>query len=215
MFSNYEYPLALILTHRRGVGIMICKNKSILEDSKNFNNSYFFNLIKNQKPSLRNDGIFEFLNFKSLTFSRAVGKTAENLFAIYQMSLQESLLHSHDVKTIILGVGPGSFTGLRLGCAFVNGIKMASTEVSLLPVSTYLTSDLLNICKENSCEEECIKQLKDYNLEDESTGYITFFDLISCLLKVKEEKRRFVDSLSPEYGREPSPILKLREGINI
>jgi tRNA N6-adenosine threonylcarbamoyltransferase len=214
VFANYQYPLALILTHRRGVGIMVCKDKSIL-DSQNFINSNLFHFIKDKKPLFSNEGIFEFIHLQDIIFSRAIGKTAENLFAIYQKSLHESSLSSHEVKTLIVGVGPGSFTGLRLGCAFVNGMKIASTGMNLLPVSTYLTPDLLSICRENSCEEECIKQLGDYHLEDESTGYITFFDLIVCLLKAKEEKRNFIDSLAPEYGREPGPVLKLREGTNV
>lgn len=214
MFSNFQYPLALVLTHRRGVGITICKDKSIF-NTNYVNNSNLFNLIKDKKHFFTNEGIFEFLNFKTLLFSRALGKTAENLFAIYKHSLQKSSLHSYDMKTLVVGVGPGSFTGLRLGCAFVNGMKIASPEMRLFPVSTYLTPELLNICRENSCEEDCKKQLGDYQLDDESTGYITFYDLITCLLKVEEEKRQFVDSLAPEYGREPGPVLKLREGMDL
>ena len=214
MLSNYQYPLALILTHRRGVGVMVCKDKSIFE-SHNFNKSNLFNYIKNKKKLINNDGVFEFLHFKDIIFSRAVGKTAENLFAIYQKSLEELSIHSQNIKTLVVGVGPGSFTGLRLGCAFVNGMKTASPGMSLLPVSTYLTPELLNICKEYLCEEECIQQLGEYQPEDESTGYITFYDLIACLLKAAEDKRLIVDSLSPEYGREPGPVLKLREGTNI
>lgn len=214
MHSLYQYPLALILTHRRGVGIIICKKKPNLS-TQNKDKSSLFQLIKHQKSTHTNDGIFEFLNSENLIFSRAIGKTAENLFAIYQKTLQESSIFSQEIKTLIVGIGPGSFTGLRLGCAFVNGMKIASNKMRLFPVSTCLTPELLTICKENSCEKECIEQLGEYQLEDESTGYVTFFDLIVCLIKAYEEKRKEVNSLVPEYGREPGPVLKLREGINI
>jgi hypothetical protein len=214
VFTHCEFPLILILTHRRGVGIMVCKDRSIINslNSVNFN---LFQQIKHQKPILTNNEIFEFLDFKNVILSRVIAKTAENLFAIYKETLQKSSLYPSDVKTLIVGIGPGSFTGLRLGCAFVNGMKLASVGMKLLPVSTFLTPKLLKICKENFCEEECIKQLGDYQLEDESTGYITFFDLAACLFHAKDEKRQFVDSLSPEYGKEPGPVLKLREGINL
>ncbi|WP_397600607.1 hypothetical protein [Silvanigrella sp.] len=207
--EQLQFPFALILTHRRGVGIIICKNNLELK-SLILNDSGFTNII-NSKINLIDSNIEYFLTEQTL-FSRVIGKTAENLFAVYQKSLKIVSLTSQDIKTIIVGVGPGSFTGLRLGCAFVNGLKTGSKELNLLPVSTYLTNELLDICKFKNCEFECKQQLGEFDLDDESTGFITFFDLYFSLKKAWEEKRYYVESLSPEYGKEPGPVLKLREG---
>ncbi|WP_202613977.1 hypothetical protein [Silvanigrella paludirubra] len=213
MFTDQlQFPFALILTHRRGVGIIICKNNSELK-SLIQNKSGFTNIL-NSKINLIDSNIEYFLKEKTL-FSRVIGKTAENLFTVYQRSLEIVSLTSQDIKTIIVGVGPGSFTGLRLGCAFVNGLKTGANQLNLLPVSTYLTNELLDICKINHCEFECKQQLGDFDLDDESTGFITFFDLYFSLKKAWEDKRNYVESLSPEYGKEPGPVLKLREGNNL
>ena len=112
MFTDQlQFPFALILTHRRGVGIIICKNNSELK-SLIQNKSGFTNIL-NSKINLIDSNIEYFLKEKTL-FSRVIGKTAENLFTVYQRSLEIVSLTSQDIKTIIVGVGPGSFTGLRL-----------------------------------------------------------------------------------------------------
>lgn len=212
MLNNNQYPFVLLLTHRRGIGILVCKNSTFL-NSPELNYSNLFTQIKNQNSYFFKNEIFEFIDFNNVTCARAIGKTAENLFALYQESLEKAELKPHEIKTLIIGVGPGSFTGLRLGCSFVNGIKIATPELNLLPVTSTLTNELLEICKIYQCEEECKKQLEEYQIDDESTGYITFFDLIICLLTAKDENRKFVEFLVPEYGRDPSPVIKLREGI--
>ncbi|APJ04121.1 hypothetical protein [Silvanigrella aquatica] len=211
MFSHFQYPLVLLLTHRRGVGIFICKN---IHSLKSFlaNKEKSFIDLNQMKPESHENHIYEYLIFNDLFFTRVIGKTAENLFELYKFSLNKTNLLSNDPKTLIVGIGPGSFTGLRLGCAFINGIKTASPDLQLLPVSTYLTPQLISLCEKNHCKEECLKQLGEYELEDESTGHVTFFDLLACLFKVTEEKRNYVNSLMPEYGKEPGPVLKLREG---
>lgn len=210
MFTEkLQFPLSLILTHRRGVGIMICKNKSDLNSILS-NESIFFEKMKTNFKLV--DSKYESFFINQILFSRVIAKTAENLYEIFHQSLEKSELSPQDIKTMIVGVGPGSFTGLRLGCAFVNGLKMGIKNLNLLPVSTYLTPELLYNCRLNTCEDTCLQQLGEYELEDESTGYVTFFDLFLCLKKSIAEDRSFVGSLSPEYGKEPGPVLKLREG---
>ncbi|WP_186645258.1 hypothetical protein [Fluviispira vulneris] len=211
MFSQLEFPFALILTHRRGVGIALFKSDLIFSSS--FNELDYYTLIKNSKMTQIRDDNIELLEFEDLIFSRVKGKTAENLFHLYTKTLERFSIKSHEIKTLLVGTGPGSFTGLRLGCAFANGLKMG-LPINLLPVKTFLTPELLEICRKMSVEHEFIEQLGDYQEDDESTGFVTFFDLLASLLHARNEDRIFVDSLIPEYGREPGPVIKLNEGLN-
>ena len=58
MFNDLKYPIALILTHRRGVGIMVCKDKDSLT-SNIFNEYSIFNEIK--KNAFKTEELIEFL----------------------------------------------------------------------------------------------------------------------------------------------------------
>ena len=209
--EQIQFPISLILTHRRGVGIIVCKNQMelIFLLSNEFS---FFEKIKHHFRTILTESNMEYFFLNQILFSRVIGKTAENLFSVYQNSLNKVSLLPQEIKTLIVGVGPGSFTGLRLGSAFVNGLKIGSKNLKLLPVSTFLTPELLNMCKIKNCDNECILQLGEYEIEDESTGFVTFFDLYFCLKNSLNHKRSFVEFLSPEYGKEPGPVLKLREG---
>ncbi|KAB8033179.1 hypothetical protein [Fluviispira multicolorata] len=211
MFSQFEFPFALILTHRRGVGIALFKSDVIFSSS--LNELDYYTLIKNSKMTQIVEDNIELLEFEDLIFSRVKGKTAENLFKLYSKTLERFSLKSQEIKTLLVGVGPGSFTGLRLGSAFANGMKMGS-PLNLLPVKTFLTPELLQMCRKMSVESEFVEQLGEYEEEDESTGFVTFFDLLASLLQTRIDNREFVESLVPEYGREPGPVIKLNEGLN-
>lgn len=212
LYHNLKFPLALILTHRRGVGIAIITNEKKLYEVLNEPPNYFFNAITQK---IQKNSNFEFLGQNDMIFTRVLGKTAENLYNLYQFSLQLAGFSTTELSTCAVGIGPGSFTGLRLGCAFSNGIKLGNPEVNLIPVTTYLTTDLLEKCEQIFSTDSCKEQLGEFAVDDESTGFITFYDLYFCLIKLIQENKLAVDSLIPEYGRQPGPVIKMLQGNNI
>ncbi len=210
--NNLKYPLVLILTHRRGVGIAI-----ILDEKKllNFLNNAEENFLNSCLHDIKYSSNFEYFIQNEVTFTRVIGKTAENLYELYQFSMGIANLSTLNIKTFAVGIGPGSFTGLRLGCAFINGLKIGNPYLNLIPITTLLTADLLNECNEYFSAENCKLQLHEFDTNDESTGYITFYDLYFCLKKLFDENKLAVESLIPEYGKQPGPVLKILEGNKI
>lgn len=167
------FPLAIILTHAQGAGILL------LEHS-------FTNFEPSSNAFLSQNG-FQFQKEGSnAILALCAEKTAENLCALYEFCLYELGLKKS--KTLAVGIGPGSFTGLRLGCAFANGLKLGDPHYQLLSVPTAFTA------KHNS---------------------VTLDDLMEAQNKIKilieSQKVLFQETFIPEYGREPGPVLKLRE----
>lgn len=210
--QKIKFPLVLIQTHRRGVGIAVLKDEKKIGELLYEPTDLFLNASyhSNQKTSL-----YEYFTYHDILFARVLAKTAENLYDLFKFTLDNSGLHTKDINTFAVGIGPGSFTGLRLGCAFINGIKIGNPFVSLIPVTTYLTPDLLSKCQTKFSEDACKLQLADFDAEDESTGFVTFFDLYFGLENIFNEKNLPVESLTPEYGRQPGPVLKMLEGTKL
>lgn len=65
---------------------------------------------------------------------RRGGKTRLLSRSIHEL-LQEADLRLHDLDEVVCGIGPGSFTGLRVGLAFLKG-ALSSTTVPLRAIST-------------------------------------------------------------------------------
>ncbi|WP_338635187.1 hypothetical protein [Spirobacillus cienkowskii] len=214
MLLQCQQPLLLLLTHRRGAAMFLCSDTKNLSNFLISEKNIFSILLSNLQNKIQTENV-EYLKFDGLIFTRAIGKTAENLYLLYTKTLELANLTPHQIKTIVIGIGPGSFTGLRLGCAFINGMKIANNTTHLLPVATLLTPELLSICESQNCKNICIEQLDEFSEDDESSGNVTFFDLLICLQKAHSEKRNFVESLIPEYGKEPGPVVKLKEEMGL
>jgi tRNA threonylcarbamoyl adenosine modification protein YeaZ len=60
---------------------------------------------------------------------------SSSLDAIIRATLTESGLHPKDLEGIVIGSGPGSFTGLRIGFAFAKGLA-SSLSIGLAKVSS-------------------------------------------------------------------------------
>ncbi|MBU0559089.1 MAG: tRNA (adenosine(37)-N6)-threonylcarbamoyltransferase complex dimerization subunit type 1 TsaB [Bacteroidetes bacterium] len=61
---------------------------------------------------------------------------SEKIFSIIDSVLKESDLAVSDLKSIAVSMGPGSFTGLRIGLTAAKGIALGQ-GLPLIPVSTY------------------------------------------------------------------------------
>lgn len=62
---------------------------------------------------------------------------AEHITGILQTIFTTNGIHSADVSGVGLAIGPGSFTGLRIGCAFIKGFCFG-TDIPVFPLSSLL-----------------------------------------------------------------------------
>ncbi|MDE3058610.1 MAG: tRNA (adenosine(37)-N6)-threonylcarbamoyltransferase complex dimerization subunit type 1 TsaB, partial [Bacteroidota bacterium] len=60
---------------------------------------------------------------------------SEKLLPMIDEILKESALRLHDVDAVAVSIGPGSFTGLRIGLSAAKGLAMGA-GISLVPVPT-------------------------------------------------------------------------------
>jgi tRNA threonylcarbamoyl adenosine modification protein YeaZ len=63
-----------------------------------------------------------------------ISKQAERLFILIEEILNSNNLNYHDLNSIGLNIGPGSFTGVRISIAAAKGIRLAS-KLPLIGVS--------------------------------------------------------------------------------
>ncbi len=75
----------------------------------------------------------EIIDFIDLDEERA---HAEKLAVISEELLQRNKLTPRELSAIAVSVGPGSFTGLRIGMAFAKGMAFA-LKLPLIPVNTF------------------------------------------------------------------------------
>lgn len=69
------------------------------------------------------------------TFTDQPRQHAKKLLPMYRDLLAESAHEAKDIKAIAVAAGPGSFTGLRIGFSFAQGLAF-SLSVPLVPVSS-------------------------------------------------------------------------------
>lgn len=205
-------PFCVILTHRHGacVGIVLQSSLSFLKsDFKETVRSYVAQKSNNLKLNNNFEFFYEENNF---IFARVLGKTAENLSNLFQFACHTLNINANSLKSFVVGTGPGSFTGLRLGCAFVNGIHLASPETKLFLLSTLLVNEFsAELRNESTLVEAFIDELKTYNPNDPSSGYVTFFDLFHAMHQISKNNLTACSTLIPNYAKEPTPVLNLRK----
>jgi tRNA threonylcarbamoyladenosine biosynthesis protein TsaB len=74
--------------------------------------------------------------------AEGVGIHSEVLFRLIQMLLTDAGLRAPDLDGVVLGIGPGSFTGLRIGAAAVKGL-LFDTDVPVFASDTLLGMRLM------------------------------------------------------------------------
>ncbi len=139
------------------------------------------------------------------------GLTAENLADLYRSALD--FLGCEDPSVTALGVvsGPGSFTGLRLGCAFANGLALGRSR-ELWSVAGVPPDQIRTLCAaiESRAQPAFWGEVSP-EADDPFAVPTAFADLLVHLQNWAHGQAERVDVLEPVYGREPTPVLKLRQ----
>jgi tRNA A37 threonylcarbamoyladenosine modification protein TsaB len=222
----------LLLTHRRG-GIALAVNRSqLIGKELPFSHSdgfvRFSESIVSQESwpawqSVLADAVFGFREVAhkgteplsvcvapglALALSRAT--TAEYLSEMYLRVLNEMSLKENQVENLVLGTGPGSFTGLRIGCAFANGLSRGRKR-SLFGVPCISLHELRAATIALGIYDAWKTDFAVLELgKDESFAPIGLLDVIAALAKMATGEARVAAELEPFYGKEPGPVIKLR-----
>lgn len=61
---------------------------------------------------------------------------SDDVRAVFEALCRETELSPASIARVVIGAGPGSFTGLRIGYGFAKGLCLAR-KIPLVPVSTY------------------------------------------------------------------------------
>ena len=72
--------------------------------------------------------------------------TAKSLPFIVENVLNKAQSSFNDIDGIAISMGPGSFTGLRVGLSYVKGLSLA-LDIPIVPISTF--ESMINIVKPN------------------------------------------------------------------
>lgn len=107
--------------------------------------------------------------------SQELSKQSEMLFPLVNQMLTENQLAFSDLDAIAVNIGPGSFTGVRIGVAAAKGLKLVLPNVKLIGI----TSLELLASKVESSSSEVIAVLEagqeEYYVQifDQNLRYIT------------------------------------------
>ena len=72
--------------------------------------------------------------------------TAKSLPILVEHALKKTKNSFQDLDAIAISMGPGSFTGLRVGLSYAKGLSLA-LDIPIIPISTF--DSMINIAKPN------------------------------------------------------------------
>lgn len=78
-----------------------------------------------------------------IIYSTSEDSRSDRAAFVIKKALSENNITIDEIETILIGIGPGSFTGVRTGISFASGL-IANTKVSCLGVSVLLSSTFVN-----------------------------------------------------------------------
>ncbi len=110
----------------------------------------------------------------------------EIIFEFIKTALQESEISKEDIDYIVFGSGPGSFTGLRVGCSVVQGLGYG-LKVPIIPISSLRITAQQAIEKLNS---KNIVVINDAHMEELYVGEYKSSKNIAVNLKPDYSIRR-------------------------
>jgi hypothetical protein len=203
---------ALLCTHKRGVGLAVMPAPQRDEEFEGCAASLFqFAQEQPQQVQLSSTlSTSRIFVSGSFCFATCDGLTAENLAQLYRHVLEILDLEDSAVSTIAVAVGPGSFTGLRLGCAFANGLHFGRKR-HLWAVVGIPADQIESGSEELPTQPESFWGIPSRDLDDPFATQVSFGDLYAHLRLWQRGSARLVDVLEPHYGREPTPVLKLKQ----
>lgn len=151
-------------------------------------------------------------------FFDASNKVSEQIIDIIEQSLSFSSLKKEDIDELLVITGPGSFTGIRVGVATMQGLSTALSK-PLLGISTLDAFALSNTKKEQKValrlrgkEYVC----RQYNFEDaffsdyytimekdltEDIEIVNEYNIPNCL--INEDLIKFLTEPVPFYYKKP------------
>lgn len=144
-------------------------------------------------------------------FAVCSGLTAEHLSHLYTRSLDQIGITEQQISAVGVLVGPGSFTGLRLGTAFANGLNFGRSR-KLWAIESHPESNLVDELKAE--HKQVLPEFWGQSSTDQHDPYavpLAFADLYLSLMQWTQGRARVVERLEPRYGRDPTPVIKLRQ----
>lgn len=120
---------------------------------------------------------------------------ARQLKPMYRELLAEAGAQQHDISTVAVGAGPGSFTGLRIGFGFAQGLAFA-LEVPLMPISSL---EALAQTELDSCED-CDRIEAAFDARMGEIYGASFSVKEGALVRLSPDQLVGQESYSPETG---------------
>ena len=124
----------------------------------------------------------------------------EIIFEFIKMAMEESEINKEDLDYIAFGSGPGSFTGLRVGCSVVQGLGYG-LKVPVIPISS------LRIIAQQAIEKLSSKKIvviNDAHMEELYVGEYKCSKNIAVNLKPdyfihKDKINELINSFSGDF----------------
>lgn len=107
---------------------------------------------------------------------------SEKLLPLIDEIVKEAAMKFHDVDAIAVSIGPGSFTGLRIGLSAAKGLAMAA-GLPLVPVPT-LDALALEFSRKNSAANAIVCPLIDAKRDE---AFFAFYSVQNSIVVLKSE----------------------------
>lgn len=152
-----------------------------------------------------------FLRGEAVVVGLGGSQTAEILARLYAEVLSRMNACDAHVGELQVVVGPGSFTGLRLGCAFANGLVLGHSSRVLSPLIA-ARPHFVASAPERWPVLARVPQGVSLPVDDDDpfSAPVSFADVVAQLEETKPPRGEPLFEFVPAYGREPGPVLKLR-----